>query len=403
MRTNVFHTARAYGTALAIAMSSACSASPSDEPTPPTPDAGGGDFPVLPANCSDLTGGTSTGIGPSTALAHRGHRIRAAGKTVYYHRAAAIHTIDVPGGTGAPLVLNPDSNDSDGGVARELRFRDFWLDGTSILGAVAGALYNAPLSGGKATLLPGYVAPSYNAAVEDQGYYARHGDTVFRTSQTGPSNYVIERLSVTGGPVSMFVQLRGDEQGAIVIGDGRLYFTDRAEGDEGSNTSIFATPLDAAAPVVVARNLGNLRLLGFHGNELYLADNSHPHGQLWRMRPDGTLVKLSMPETAGLSGIPDGTRFASFGANSYVTARVLYRLPGDAGTTLRDVVLRIRPDSEIVDVAQCLANPTPDPQPYDVSIVTIDLAAGDSAVYYARAFLDTNNKSWDERIEVVQP
>jgi hypothetical protein len=25
------------------------------------------------------------------------------------------------------------------------------------------------------------------------------------------------------------------------------------------------------------------------------------------------------------------------------------------------------------------------------------------AVYLARAFLDTNNKTWDERIEVVQP
>jgi hypothetical protein len=403
MNMSVFHNARMYGSALVIAMSSACSASPSDELTPPTQDAGGADFPILPANCSDLSAGTSTGIGPSTELAHLGRRIRAAGKSVYYHRAFAIHAIDVPGGTGAPLVVYPEDNDSGSGVTRQLRFRDFWVDGTSILGAVAGALYSAPSSGGKATLMPGYVAPSWQTAIEDQGYYARHGETVFRTSQTGPSISVIERLSVTGGPASMFVQLRGGEQRAIAIGDGRLYFTDRAEGDEGAKASIFATPLDAAAPVVVARGLENPRLLGFNGNELYLADDSRFLGQLWRLRADGTLVKLSMPEFAVMPGISDTARFTTFGAGSYVRARALYRLPGDAGTTLRDVVLRIQPDSEVVEVAQCFANPAPDPPSSDVSIMTIDLAAGDSALYFARAFLDTNKKTWDERIEVVQP
>ena len=207
-----------YGAALAIAMSYGCSDGADPLQPPIEKDAGGRKNPTLPANCDDMSSVTSTGQGASTELSHRNHRLRATNRTVYYHRAAGIHAIEVPGGTGALQLSYPETTTSSGKYP--LRFRDFWLDSTSMLGAIGGALYDGPLSGGTAALRPGYSAPSFEAALNDEGYYAVGGGAVFRTVLTA-STSVIERLPVTSGPGAVFLQLRRDNEG--IFSDDTVY------------------------------------------------------------------------------------------------------------------------------------------------------------------------------------
>src|SRR5262245_39732560 len=131
------YTVRTYGVALVIAMSCGCSDPPSPSPDPDAgQDAGRNDYPRLPADCDDMSSVTSTGIGPSTMFAHLNYRIRATNRTVYYHRDGGLHTIEVPAGTGTLLLPYPQISDSLGAPRQLPRFRDFWVNGTSILGAI---------------------------------------------------------------------------------------------------------------------------------------------------------------------------------------------------------------------------------------------------------------------------
>ena len=399
------HTVRTYGAALVIAMSCGCSDPPDFPPPNPTPDAGGKEYPLLPADCDDMTSVTSSVSGSSVQLAHFYHRIRAADRTVFYHRERdGLHNIEVPGGTSALLAPYPDVLDVGGAPKQLPMFRDFWISGTSILGAVGGALYDVASSSKAATLRTGYTAPSYVSAVEDRGYYARQDDTVFRTVRLATTGYAIERLPVASGPASVFLQLRGEHDGPIVAGGNVLYFIDRAEGDQGDAASIFATPLDAAAPTLVVGGLRDPGLLGMHDGALYFRDDSSTYGQLWRVRPDHAPEKLTMPGHAVLPIDADDLRFASFGGAAYVTAHALYRLPGDAGTSLRDIVLRLRSGSDASDVSQCLPDvPSNGASPDDFAVGNVDMTAGDSALYLSRFFLNTKAKSWDERITELRP
>jgi hypothetical protein len=324
-------------------------------------------------------------------------------RTVYYHRAAGIHAIDVPGGTGVLQLSYPEATVSSG--KRPLKFRDFWVDSTSALGAIGGALYDGELSGGTAALRPGYSAPSYDATAEDQGYYAAGGGAVFRTARADSSTSLIERLPVTNGPGAVFLQMRRDKQAPIFIADNFLYYVDWADGESGDTASIFMTPLDGAAPFPVARGLQSPHLLGFFDHALYFQDSSAQRGQLWRVRPVEAAEKLTIPDYATLAILPDDTRLAGLGSSVYVTARALYQQPDDAGTSFRDVVLRIDSGSNNADVAQCLPNTAGDPgvPPGDYAVSNVDLAAGDSAVYLSRVFLNANKATWEERISEVRP
>lgn len=391
-----------YGAALAIAMSYGCSDSADPLQPPIDKDAGGQKYPTLPASCDDMSSETSTGQGKSTELLHSNHRLRATNRTVYYHRGAGIHGIEVPGGTGAMQLPYPEVTASTG--TRTLRFRDFWVNSTSVLGAGSGVLFDGRLAGGPASLRPGYSAPPYDA-LEDLGYYAVGGSAVFRTAYAASSSSVIERLPVMSGPGAVFLHLRRHKQGPIFIADNFLYYVDWADGESGETASIFMTPLDGAAPSPVAGGLQSPELLGFHDNALYFEDGSVQRGQLWRVRPGAGAEKVTIPDYTGLGVAPDDTRLAGLGSSVYVTARALYQLPGDAGTSLRDVVLRVGTDSSDAEVVRCLPNTAGDSGvlPNDYSIWNVDLTASESAVYLSRVFLNASKTTWEERISEVRP
>jgi hypothetical protein len=85
-----------------------------------------------------------------------------------------------------------------------------------------------------------------------------------------------------------------------VIGGQSLYFLDHEEGDDEGIASIFATALDASAPVPVARHLKSPRLLGFLDGSLYFDDASSLRA-LFRTRSDSSIEKVVMPYYAALS------------------------------------------------------------------------------------------------------
>jgi len=344
---------------------------------------------------------TSTGAGSLPELAHFGNRIRASGSTIYYHRRGGIHAIQVPGGTGALHVPYPSLAGGADAGARLSPFEDFWIDDKSVLGTARGALYAAPLSGGPAELLPGYGAESPSPWEEEGCHYARTLEYVYRACRIGQSAAVIERLPLSGGPKSAFVSLHGSRPSPLVIGGQSLYFVDREEGDDENTASIFATPLDASAPVPVARHLPRPSLHGFLDGHLYFVDASIARGQLWRLRSDSSVEKVTVPDNAAFSSLPDETRFASVGGVGYVTARALYRLPSDAGTTLRDVVFRIRTDNAGAEVAHCLPNRIDTTARVHADF--IDLVASDSRLYYAFSLVDHAKSTWEDQILELAP
>jgi hypothetical protein len=184
-----------------------------------------------------------------------------------------------------------------------------------------------------------------------------------------------------------------------VIGGQSLYFLDREEGDDEGIASIFATPLDASAPVPVARHLKSPRLLGILDGSLYFDDASSLRA-LFRTRSDSSIEKVAMPSYVMLSIGVASTRFATVGGAGYLSGTALYRLPNDAGTSLRDVVLRLRPDSDKVEVAHCFPDWTVN---RDKFVSLIDLAASDSQLYLARSIRDLTNDTWEDEILELAP
>jgi hypothetical protein len=396
-------TLRAYGAGFIVVLSAACSSEPSNEPPVLTDagDAGDRELPLLPPDCDKAPMATSTGAGALAALAHFENRIRVSGSTIYYHRRGGIHAIQVPGGTGTLLVPYPSLAAGGDAATRLSPFDDFWVEDKSVIGAASGALYGAPLSGGSAELLPGYVAGLSSPWEEDGCHYARGLEHVYRGCRIGESDAAVERLPLSGGPKSTFISLHGSRPSPLVIGGQSLYFVDREEGDDEDTASIFATPLDASAPVPVARHLRRPILHGFLDGHLYFVDESASRAQLWRIRSDSSVEKVNLPDNAVFSPLVEGTRFAGVGGVGYVTAVALYRLPNDAGTTLRDVVLRIRSDTVTAEVAHCF------PAWTDVAARVhadfIDLAASDSRLYYAFSLVDHAKSTWEDQILELAP
>jgi hypothetical protein len=301
------------------------------------------------------------------------------------------------------LVPYPSAGGEDASK-RLPSFADFWVDDTSVIGAAAGALYAAPSSGGPAELLPGYEAGTLSAWEQSEAcHYARSLEYVYRACRVGESAAAIDRFPLSGGPKSTFVSLHTSQPSPLAIGSQSLYFVDREEGDDDQTASIFATPLDASAPVPVpvARHLRRPTLQGFLDGSLYFVDASTPRGQLWRMRADSSLENVTIPGNAGFYAFDDPTRFATVGGVGYVTAAALYRQPNDAGTTLRDVVLRIRSDSATAEVAHCFPDWTGGA--LDVSAHFVDFAAGDTRLYYAFSLVDHGKSAWEDQILVLAP
>lgn len=149
----------------------------------------------------------------------------------------------VPGGTPALSVPYPVAALPDG-TERVLPFRDFWIDESALFGAVSGAFYRAATTGGSATLLPGHSAPSPGA--ENHGFYVRAGETVYRATFFPPAAYGIERYSLSGGTPSELLRFNAPNVRRPVVGEGSLYYVDRAEGDAQGTASIFALSLDNA-------------------------------------------------------------------------------------------------------------------------------------------------------------
>jgi hypothetical protein len=151
--------------------------------------------------------------------------------------------VKVPGGTPALSVPYPVAALPDG-TERVLPFRDFWIDESALFGAVSGAFYRAATTGGSATLLPGHSAPSPGA--ENHGFYVRAGETVYRATFFPPAAYGIERYSLSGGTPSELLRFNAPNVRRPVVGEGSLYYVDRAEGDAQGTASIFALSLDNA-------------------------------------------------------------------------------------------------------------------------------------------------------------
>ena len=406
---STFH---AYGAALFMMLFAACASESSIQAPVATDagDAGDRDVPLLPPECDKAPPATSTGAGPLLELAHFEHRIRASGNTIYYHRAGGIHAIQVPGGTGNLLVPYPLKARGADAATRLSSFDDFWVDAKSVIGADKGALYTAPSAGGTAELLPGYDSDSSSPWEGGEiSHYARSREHVYRIARVGESSAAIERLPLAGGPRSTFVSLhgsfyhRGSRPGPIVIGGQSLYFLDREEGDEEGTASIFATPLDASAPVPVARHLRYPRLLGMVDGILYFADQLIGRGQLWRLGPDSSLEKVTLPGNVGFSVSDDGNRFVSVNGVGYVNVYAHYRLPNDAGTTLRDAVVRIRSDNTTAEIAHCFPDWTGGAPRDEKVMFFVDLAASDSRLYFALSLQDRTNGTWDDQILDLDP
>jgi hypothetical protein len=384
---------RKCGWLLAIVLSPACSdASRSDE-TPRETDDAGQLFPILPADCDVLPPSTSMGVGPIVKLADLSKRIRAVGDTVYLHRVDGIYAVNVPEGTPSLFVPDPMGTLSTGATV-PLPFRDFWIDETSFIGAVSGVLFSAPATGGSATRLPGYNPPSPSEVGD--GFYARAGDNVYRTTFLSPSGYGIERHSLSGGMPSEFVRFSARNLQKIIAGGNSIYYVDRADGDAESAESIFAAALDTGTSSAVARGLRFPTLLGFD-RDLYLTDTSTPAGQVFRLRADHELEKLTTPYNVI---VPMEISFTTLRGIGYFTAVAAYHLPDDRRVERRDVVMQVRPDSSTVEVVRCLPNPATSPTTPRERMTTqvIDLTAGDSAVYLARSIRDDRNDTWEDQI-----
>ena len=383
-----------WGGVVAVVVSTACSdvATPNEMPID-AGDAGRTPFPPLPADCDLMPPSASMGVGPSE-FARPGARIRAVGDTVYLLRTRGVHAVKVPGGTPALAVPYPIATLPDG-TERVLGFRDFWIDESTLFGVFSGAFYRAATMGGSATLLPGHSAPSPSA--ENRAFYVREGETVYRTTFFPPAAYGIERYSLSGGMPSELLRFNAPIVRRPVVGDGWLYYVDRAEGEAEGTASIFALSLDTGASTAIARGFQSPSLLGFDGN-LYVTDSPSAagFGQLFRIRADHRLEKLTTPYNVIL---PLEISFAGFKGSGYFTAGAYYHHPDNRRGDSRDVVMRIRPDSDTVEMVRCLPNSSAGPPvPTPVSSFVIDLTAGDSALYLARALVDPSNDTWEDQI-----
>jgi hypothetical protein len=273
-------------------------------------------------------------------------------------------------------------------------FRDFWIDETSFIGAVSGVLFSAPATGGSATRLPGYNPPSPSEVGD--GFYARAGDNVYRTTFLLPSGYGIERHSLSGGMPSEFVRFTAQNPQRVIVGGDSIFYIDRAEGDGESAAAIFAAALDTGASSAITRGLRFPTLLGFNG-DLYLADTSTAAGQVFRLRADHELEKLTTPYNVIL---PVEISFTTLRGIGYFTAVAAYDLPDDRRVETRDVVMQVRPDSSTVELVRCLPNPATSPTTPRERMTTqvIDLTAGDTAVYLARTIRDDRNGTWEDQV-----
>jgi hypothetical protein len=384
-----------------VAGASACSDGvPPDSPPVDTPaDAGPRAFPMLPAECDVLPPHISTGAIPvAESGGPKAKRIRVVGDTVYFAQTTGIHSVKVPGGAPVLAIPYPKVSPPQGGEV-SLKYGDFWILDDTFIAAVEDSLYGAPLAGGTPTPLPGY-APASTSDVSGS-FYARAGDNIYRTRIFASSVEGIERLPLSGAMRVEFLRFNDWDRGPLVAGADSIYYADSGERDSDSKRSIFAAPLDGSASLRLAENLSLPRLIGFDG-DLYVSDRSTLNGQLFRIRSDRTIEKVSTPYYIAMS-LEGG--FATLHGVAYFIASAEYRLPDDRRSAIRDVVMRVHPDSAVAEVVQCLPAPPlhPTTPMQSVSASVIDLAAGDSALYVARSISDSRNRTVQNQIFEVRP
>jgi hypothetical protein len=377
----------------------ACSSSPSPAVASPPIDAGdsgSSDYPLLPHDCDEPLPVLSTGSGLRALK-----RIRVLDGVVYFPHDDGIYATKISGGSPA-LVMSYPSIESRPDAARgRTWFSDFWIDHEVIVGALGGALFTAPLTGGPPTLVPGYGLPSAEELYADSESYVRAGPYIYATSQLSTGGRGIQRHALSAGPPSDFVRFNDPYKRIqfLVASGESIHYVDNAEPGS-SRSAIFVTNLHDAMPMVVPAELRAPAIVGFDAN-LYVLEGGH---ELWRLAGDGTWTKLKLPSYAAVRPVPE-TRYASIGGTSYFSGAAIYRLPDDLRTGRRDVILRVGAGSDTVEIARCLPEASIDPTTprADLSTEILDLAVDSDALYVVSSTLDAQKKYWKDHILQVNP
>jgi hypothetical protein len=229
----------------------------------------GNSLPLLPAECdtplpeADMVPDLPDG-GAADDLSLFVAPIRVWGNTVYYqyqvshlfHEAGAsgIYAVDVP--DGVPRLVVPaitssaiaDVSAADAGsTAGEQLFEEFWVDETTITGAIGGALYVAPRAGGVATHVPG----TEPFPVASQAAYERAGDFLYAVGLTSAGRRVeqqIYRAPWAGGAWKALNIIVVEDPVAFIAGDSGLVYQDYAGVWSVQSSAMTASAVSAIKP-----------------------------------------------------------------------------------------------------------------------------------------------------------
>jgi hypothetical protein len=190
----------------------------------------------------------------------------------------------------------------------------------------------------------------------------------------------------------------------FLVGSGdSLHYVDDTEPGS-SRPALFITPLHEAMPTIVPVDFRPSSVVGFNGNLYVTEGGGISRTDLWRRARDGMWTKLKLPRHMAVESIPN-IRYAARGDESYFTGFAYYRAPDDLRSAYRDVILRVRDDSDTVEVARCLPETFIDPTTprSDLSTRILDLAVDGDALYVVSSTLDSKKWSWNDHIVEVTP
>ena len=320
-------------------------------------------------------------------------RLRAAGDTFYFQLGDGIHATTFTGGADRLVVTGPavPSLQKDGGM-NNVSFADFWLDSTSITGVLGEAIYSAPIEGGPLRVTVGNLPQSHDEAVSmilERGAYVQTGDDLYHATDDAEPwwpAHSLRRASRIGGVWAEVLPPDTLGRTNVQIDDGFLYYFGVPMPTAGAQ-SLFRLPLGQSTPVEHVGAFQSPRFYGFDGN-LYVSEAGFGGGTLWRIRPDATREKLSLPPgvLALASRIDEYAQLrqgAVYNGSLYLALRAFYQLPDDRRVTERYVIVRIDADGDKAEAVRCLPELPIDPDvPRDEFTTTLnDLVATEDGVF----------------------
>jgi hypothetical protein len=388
--------------------------------------------PPLPKICDDSLAET---VIDSPSLTISPPRLRIVGEELYFQTGDGIHRTTFPNGTDTLVIAalqvpspTPDADMWSVGVW------DFWVDTTSITAIVADAIYTAPREDGGVFALKAGTAPDWSSAsvaIAFGSLYERSGDTVYRVVEDPPSRTgtpsqrgsTIRKLSLIDGVATDFLRLALPDANAVRIAGDDIHYIDIEEHERqrdaallGSGLSLFRSPLAEPRPMKLAGPF-------FHGNiaavdsAVYVSEDAvsvsedgfAALGKLWRIAAGVSPVALRLP--AGVAAYHGrDSRISAFNQGAihdgalYWLTNASYRLPDDRRTARRYVVVRIRPDSDRVELVRCLPEPSNALVPRDHLYMEVnDIAASETGVYVSVRHVDRRALTTQTHIYRVAP